>query len=404
MENYYVYTDHMTVGYDGVPLIENIEIGVRRGEILTLIGPNGSGKSTILKSIIRQLRLLAGTVVLDGQVMAELSERDVSRKLSIVMTERLRPELMSCWDVVATGRYPYTGRLGLLSGEDCRKVDEALDMVHARELADRSFACISDGQRQRLLLARAICQEPEVIVLDEPTSFLDVRHKLELLDILKTMVRERDLAVVMSLHELDLAQKVSDRVVCVNDSHVERCGTPEEIFTDAYIRSLYGIERGSYSAEFGCIEMPPAAGAPRVFVIGGGGSGISAYRLLQRRGIPFAAGVLGENDVDYPVARSLAAEVISEKPFAPISEEAFQRARETIDRCEKVLCPLETFGETNDKNRALRQYALSRALLCDAAALESMTVTHRAAEKKCADRAPERGPTAERKGRTEVWN
>ena len=91
MENYYVYTDHMTVGYDGVPLIENIEIGVRRGEILTLIGPNGSGKSTILKSIIRQLRLLAGTVVLDGQVMAELSERDVSRKLSIVMTERLRP-------------------------------------------------------------------------------------------------------------------------------------------------------------------------------------------------------------------------------------------------------------------------------------------------------------------------
>lgn len=404
MENYYVYTDHMTVGYDGVPLIENIEIGVRRGEILTLIGPNGSGKSTILKSIIRQLRLLAGTVVLDGQVMGEMTERDVSRRLSIVMTERLRPELMSCWDVVATGRYPYTGRLGLLSGDDCRKVDEALDMVNASELADRSFACISDGQRQRLLLARAICQEPEVIVLDEPTSFLDVRHKLELLDILKTMVRERDLAVVMSLHELDLAQKVSDRVVCVNDRSVERCGTPEEIFTDKYIRSLYGIERGTYSAEFGCLEMPAAPGAPRVFVIGGGGSGIPVYRLLQRRGIPFAAGVLGENDMDYPVARALAAELISEKPFAPVGEEAFQKARETIDHCEKVLCPLETFGETNERNRELRQYAQSRALLADTAAIESMAVPYAAAKKKCADRAPARAATAERKGRKEVWN
>ena len=108
---YYIFTEHLTVGYDGVPLIENIEIGVRRGEILTLIGPNGSGKSTILKSMIRQLKLLAGTVVLDGRSITEMTERELSKKLAIVMTERIRGELMSCWDVVATGRYPYTGRL-----------------------------------------------------------------------------------------------------------------------------------------------------------------------------------------------------------------------------------------------------------------------------------------------------
>ncbi|MGI5979192.1 MAG: ABC transporter ATP-binding protein [Oscillospiraceae bacterium] len=363
MEEYYIYTEHMSVGYDGMPLIENIELGVRRGEILTLIGPNGSGKSTILKSIIRQLRLLAGTVVLDGRDMAAMSENDVSRRLSILMTERLRPELMSCRELVATGRYPYTGRLGILTKEDRQKVDEAMTLVHAQALSDRPFSCVSDGQRQRLLLARALCQEPEVLVLDEPTSYLDIRHKLELLDILKTMVREKRLAVVMSLHELDLAQRISDRVVCVNGHSVDRCGTPEEIFTDAYIRKLYGIDRGSYNAASGCLEMAPVPGAPRVFVIGGGGSGIPVYRMLQRRGIPFAAGVLSENDADYAVACALAAELIAEEPFAPVGEAAFQSARESIDRCGRVLCPLAHFGEANRRNLALREYARKRAFL-----------------------------------------
>lgn len=369
-DDYYVYTDHMTVGYDGVPLIENIQIGVHRGEVLTLIGPNGSGKSTILKSIIRQLRLLAGTVVLDGRSMAELTEPDIARKMSILMTERMRPELMTCWDVVATGRYPYTGRLGLLTPADREKVDEALKMVHARELADCSFSRISDGQRQRLLLARAICQEPEVVVLDEPTSFLDIRHKLELLDILKTMVREKRVAVIMSLHELDLAQKISDRVVCVNSRSVERCGTPEDIFQDEYIRSLYGIERGSYNTAFGCLEMVPVPGPPKIFVIGGGGSGIPLYRFLQRRGIPFAAGVLQENDVDYPVARALAAEVISEKPFEAIGEDAVRRAYQSLDRCERAVCCTASFGEMNRANMALREYARNRSILIGVEELE----------------------------------
>ena len=271
MSGYYLHTEHMTVGYDGKPLIEHIEIGVRRGEILTLIGPNGSGKSTILRSMIRQLKLIAGTVVLDGQSMADMKEGDIAKRLSIVMTERIKAELMSCYDLVATGRYPYTGRLGLLSEADHAVVREAIRTVHGSEFADRPFTQISDGQRQRLLLARAICQEPEVIVLDEPTSFLDIRHKLELLDILKNLVREKNVAVVLSLHELDLAEKVSDRVVCVAGNRIDRCDTPENIFQDDYIAHLYGIEKGSYNALFGCPELSAVRGEPRVFVIGGGG-------------------------------------------------------------------------------------------------------------------------------------
>ena len=193
------------MGYHGVPLIKNIEICLKKGEILTLIGPNGAGKTTILKSIIRQLEPIGGVARLEGQEIGKLSGNELSKKLSVVLTERVRPELMTCEDVVATGRYPYTGRFGLLSREDWSLVREAMELVHVEELRQRDFTKISDGQKQRVMLARAICQEPDIIVLDEPTSFLDIRYKLEFLSILQRMSREKNLSVIMSLHELELA-------------------------------------------------------------------------------------------------------------------------------------------------------------------------------------------------------
>jgi len=252
MKEFYVETENLTVGYDGVPLIEKIGIGVRKGEILTLIGPNGSGKSTILKTLIGQLEKITGTVYLDGK--ADRDPKETAKRMAIVMTERLQPELMTCRDVVSTGRYPYTGALGLLSKSDKEKVEEALKQTDSLDIADRYFSAISDGQRQRVLLARAICQEPEIIILDEPTSFLDIRYKLELLSILKRMVRERRLAVIMSLHELELAQRVSDRVVCVNGNRIDRVGTPEEIFQQEYIHSLYHMQPERYDSCFDTLE------------------------------------------------------------------------------------------------------------------------------------------------------
>lgn len=355
MADYYVKTEHLAVGYGGVPLMRDVEIYVNRGEILTLIGPNGAGKSTILKSIIHQLEPVAGTVYLDGRPMARMKEREIARSMSVLMTERIRPELMTCADVVGTGRYPYTGHLGILSREDWKIVREAMELVHAEELADRSFDKISDGQRQRVLLARAICQEPEVIVLDEPTSFLDVRHKLELLAILKQLVREKQVAVIMSLHELDLAQRISDRVVCVSTNGVEAVGTPEEIFAGDRISRLYAISKGSFYAPYGVAELEKPQGSPRVFVIGGGGQGIDTYRRLQRQGIPFAVGVLQENDLDYPVAKALAAEVISVPAFYPVDDASVEKAMAVMKTCEKTICCLDTFGPMNEKLKMLNE-------------------------------------------------
>ena len=191
MAERYFRTDSLSVGYNGKALIHDIDISVEKGEIVTLIGPNGSGKSTILKSITRQLKLIGGRVWIESEELDRISQRALARKMAVVLTERMKPELMTCRDVVATGRYPYTGRLGLLSEEDEAMVTAAMERVHALDLSNRDFNATSDGQRQRVLLARAICQDPEIIILDEPTSYLDIRHKLELLSILRSMAKEK---------------------------------------------------------------------------------------------------------------------------------------------------------------------------------------------------------------------
>ena len=356
-DTFYFYTEQMRVGYNGTALIENIRMEVNRGEILTLIGPNGAGKSTILKSITRQLKLIGGTVYIDSRDMHEMSGNEIARKQAVVLTARINPEMMTCADVVSTGRYPYTGTLGLLGEDDWKKVDECLKLVHAYELRDRDFTATSDGQKQRVLLARAICQEPELIILDEPTSFLDIRHKLAFLEILRKMVKEQNVAVIMSLHELDLAQKISDRVMCVAGDHIDRCGTPEEIFESEYIRKLYNMETGSYDSLFGCMELPPTPGESRVFVIAGGGSGIRVYRSLQRRQIPFITGILQENDIDYEAARHLATQVLSVNAFSSVTDEDVAKAKKTIDKCSEVIVTVEQFGESNQAVKELISYA-----------------------------------------------
>ena len=353
MADFYFQTKDLSVGYDGKTLIRNISIGIEKGEIVTLIGPNGSGKSTILKSITRQLKTIAGTVQIDRQELKSLSYRDIATKMAVVLTERMKTELMTCWDVVASGRYPYTGRLGILSKEDERKVAAAMEAVHALELAQRDFTQISDGQRQRILLARAICQEPEIIILDEPTSFLDIRHKLELLSILRTMAKENGITVIMSLHEIDLAQKISDKLMCVKGETIAHYGTPDEVFREADIRSLYEIDQGFYEPLFGSIELKKPEGEPRVLVLSSCGSGIPVYRRLQKEGIPFCAGILYTNDVDYQVARLLAAEVITAKPFCVIADEAFEQAKQWTERAETIIDAGVEIGECNRRMQEL---------------------------------------------------
>ena len=265
-------TEGLSAGYGRKAVLSGAEITAERGRITTLIGPNGCGKSTLLRTAAKQLEPLAGTVFISGKNLRETGANELARKLSILLTERVSPELMTCRDVVESGRYPYTGRLGILSEADREAVDEAMALTSTTELSGVDFAQISDGQRQRVMLARAISQQPELLILDEPTSYLDIRHKLELLNTLKKLVREKNTAVLMSLHELDLALRVSDKIVCIDGGKVGRVGTPEEIFSGGYISALYGISEGCFCESSGC-----AAGGVR-----------DIRRREQRRSIPQA--------------------------------------------------------------------------------------------------------------------
>ena len=145
MKNFYFKAEKLTVGYDGKPLVKDIDICLEKGRILTLIGPNGAGKSTILKSITGQLQKLSGAVYIGGSRTEDISGKGLAQTMSVVLTERIRPELMTCWDVAAAGRYPYTGRLGILSENDRIKVEEALRLVGMEEYRDADFRNISDG-------------------------------------------------------------------------------------------------------------------------------------------------------------------------------------------------------------------------------------------------------------------
>ena len=332
--------DNLSVGYGRRVLLKDLCASILPGQILTLIGPNGAGKSTVLKTVSHHLARMGGVVRVGGEDIERMDGHELAKRLSVVLTERVRPELMTCYDVAASGRYPYTGRFGMLTAQDRDVIAQSLALVHAEELADKPFALVSDGQRQRVMIARALCQQPGVLVLDEPTSFLDIRYKIELSAILLRLAREQGVTIVMSLHEIDLAARVSDLVMGIGAHGVEVFGAPEAVFTEANVTRLYGISSGAYDALSGSVELPSAEGAPRVFVLGGMGRATTLYRRLTREGVPFATGILAENDMDIPAAHHLAARVLTTAPFAPPDEAVMTEARQTLLNCGALLIPI----------------------------------------------------------------
>ena len=247
---YSVETNALAIGYGKTALAQDIVLGAAKGQVLALIGPNGAGKSTLLKTLAGQLAPLGGAVLLDGQELARIPGNARAQKLALMLPHTRRTELTTCFEFAAAGRIPYTGRLGILSAEDKKQVQNALELVGAAHLADRDFNCVSDGQRQRILLARAVCQQPQVLLLDEPTSFLDVKGKIELLTILQKLAHAQQLAVIVTLHELDMAQKIADAVVCVSPHGVSAPMSPEQAFARENIKALYGLTEEQYSAVF----------------------------------------------------------------------------------------------------------------------------------------------------------
>ena len=191
-------------------VLEHVNLAVDSGELVCLLGPNGIGKSTLLRTIAGMQPALWGSVELGGADLRSVSHAELARRLGVVLTERVAVEALTVRQIVGLGRYPYSGWFGGLTDRDRVAVNWAIDAVGARHLADRDFSRLSDGERQRVMIARALAQEPVLLVLDEPTAFLDVPSRVELMGLLRQLTRERPLAVVVSTHDLELALRTAD--------------------------------------------------------------------------------------------------------------------------------------------------------------------------------------------------
>lgn len=234
------YTRRRALRRGGVTEIAaGLDAVARRGELTALVGPNGAGKSTLLRTLSGLQPALRGQVLIDGDDLASIRPADLATRISVVLTERVDPGLLTVRELVALGRTPHLPASARLSAQDRAVVEWALDAVGASELTSRQFTELSDGQRQRTLTARALAQQPSLLVLDEPTSFLDVPSRVELVDVLRRLAREQHLAVIMSTHELELALRVSDRMWLLDSDRTLTCDTPVALAESGRIGSAF---------------------------------------------------------------------------------------------------------------------------------------------------------------------
>lgn len=250
----------VSMGYGARVVLDGVSLEVRGGEVACLIGPNGAGKSTLLKTIARELSPAGpgGTIYLSGRELSDYSPSELARERAEVFSETLKVELMSARDVVEMGRYPHTDFLGRLTPEDVKAVDEAIQIAGIEGLSDREFSTLSDGQRQRVLLARAIAQRPRLMVLDEPCTYLDIRYRIELLRIIRSLATDQGLAIIASMHELPLAHAVADRIICVRNGRLVLVGTPREVFENPRFEEVFDLEPGTFDPVTGTVHLDAA--------------------------------------------------------------------------------------------------------------------------------------------------
>ncbi|MCW3134906.1 MAG: ABC transporter ATP-binding protein [Methanophagales archaeon] len=226
--------------YASVPILKNVCVELAESEMLSVVGPNGAGKSTLLRCIDRILSPQKGCILLDERDIKEMSRMELAKKVGYIPQSTTSIFSATVFDVVLIGRRPHISWRS--SEEDTEKVLETLQMLNIEEFAMRDINELSGGQQQKVFIACALSQEPDVLLLDEPTSNLDIRHQLEVMDIIKTIVKEKRIAAIMAIHDLNLAARYADRIVMMNSGKIFAAGNPASVLTPDNIKSVYGVE------------------------------------------------------------------------------------------------------------------------------------------------------------------
>jgi iron complex transport system ATP-binding protein len=234
--------DRLTVGYDGADVVAGLDLEIPGEKVTAVVGANGCGKSTLLRALARIVRPRAGTVLLDGRSIRELPSREVARRLGLLPQSPVAPDALTVEDLVARGRYPHQGLFRQWSPDDEAAVEEALVATSMIDLRARPVDELSGGQRQRAWIAMTLAQQTSLLLLDEPTTFLDLAHQIEVLDLLDALVAERGRTVVMVLHDLNQACRYADHLVALRDGRIHAAGAPGDVVDAAFVRDVFGLD------------------------------------------------------------------------------------------------------------------------------------------------------------------
>ncbi len=348
----------LSVGYKDKVVLSGLNLEFTAGQFIALLGPNGAGKTTLLRTLSGHLAPLWGGITLRGSPLSTMNSLDLAKFMAVVLTEKISPPLFTVYEFVALGRYPHTDFLGRLSEADKQVVLHALSAVHADNLVTRIFSDLSDGERQKALVARALAQQPRLLLLDEPTLHLDLKHRVEVMGILRNLCRSEGITVVASLHDVDVAAKVADQVALIKSGKVTAWGPPESVLKNHAVAALYDFDGADFDHQLGSIELRGSGNRGRAFVVAGMGSGALVYRMLAKRGFAIATGVLHTNDLDYFVARSLGASCLTQEALECITGDLLGQAQSRIDKCDMVIDCGFPIHQMNMGNMVLLQAAI----------------------------------------------
>ena len=241
MENA-IRTDHLKVGYDKHIVVPDFDAVFEKGKITSIIGANGCGKSTVLKAIGRIIPKEGGAIIVNGTDISDMRSRAIAQQMASLPQSPSAPGTLTCFELVSYGRFPYQTGFGRLTKEDREIVEWALAVTNMTEYRDREIAYLSGGQRQRVWIAMAIAQQTKIILLDEPTTYLDLCHQLEVLELLKKLNREEGATIIMVLHDLNLASRYSDQLLAMEHGRIFACGTPREVLTSEMLARCFRID------------------------------------------------------------------------------------------------------------------------------------------------------------------
>lgn len=357
--------------YENVKILENINFLAEKGNFIGIIGPNGSGKSTLLKCISRILKPKKGVILLDNEELHSMKSKEVAKVLAAVSQNTTITFSFTAFEVVLMGRTPHLRRFESEGKSDINIAKEAMELTDTTQFADRYFTELSGGEQQRVIIAKALVQKPEILLLDEPISNLDIHHQYNILNLIKKLSIEQDLTVIIVLHDLNIASHYCDFLILMNNGKIISKGSPDAVLTKKNIAQVYHINsivkkhpitNSIYILPFDENSLIKSKNIT-VHIICGGGTGSHLMHKIFNQGYTVTAGVLNELDKDYKTAKYRGIEVVSSKPFSPISDASFNENIDFIEKADIVILTSMPIGVENLKNIEAANIALKNKIL-----------------------------------------